>query len=129
MLEQIKNMRQQLLVLWILVGVIHCVAPVLEAANGTVLSRYWHTGSPYGAMSEPGCPDCSMAWQPIRSVMHPNVLPEGMWRPLPLRRSTPVVAPPTPSMHRVGLRAHWHLPFWDHGLWIPQALGANPIAP
>ncbi|GIW96567.1 MAG: hypothetical protein KatS3mg110_4608 [Pirellulaceae bacterium] len=83
-----------------------------HAENWSVLSRYWHPTNPYGSTGEPGCPDCAMPWQPIRSVMHPNVLPPGMRRPWPLRRPQVTLAPATPWFVPNGpghvVRAHWH---------------------
>lgn len=95
--------------------IIFGIANTACAGNWSVLSRYWQPYHPYGATGEWGCNDCLQPWQPIRSVMHPNVLPEGMWRPLPLRRPTPTLAPPTPLMCSPAFSPGWHRLFLGHG--------------
>ena len=40
--------------------------------------------------------DCQMSWQPLRSAMHPNMLPPGMRRPIPLPRTIPSLLPRLP---------------------------------
>jgi len=67
------------------------------AGNPTVYTRYLQTGPTYGPHHHRGYQDCMMPWQPIRSVMHYNVLPPGMHRPPPLWRPNPWLSPRTPS--------------------------------
>ena len=44
------------------------------------------------------CRDCQMSWQPIRSQMHPNLMPAGMLRPWPpLNRKIMNLIPKTPA--------------------------------
>ena len=68
-----------------------------QAGNPTIITRYLQTGPTYGPHHHRGYQDCLMPWQPIRSVMHYNVLPPGMLRPHPLWRPNPWAAPRTPS--------------------------------
>ncbi len=68
-----------------------------EAANPSVLNRHFQSGPTYGYHPRYGCQDCQAPWQPIRSVMHDNVLPPGMHRPWPLRIPAPSLAPRTPD--------------------------------
>lgn len=67
------------------------------AGNWTVLTRYFQTPPSKTYHPQAYCPDCHMTWHPVRSVMHPNVLPPGMKRPEPLRIPRPGIMPPPPS--------------------------------
>jgi hypothetical protein len=72
-------------------------AGIAQAGDWSVLGRFFQPGPSAATHSNPPCGDCQMSWQPVRSVLHPNVLPPGMWRPAPLHIPRPWVIPPTPS--------------------------------
>ena len=60
------------------------------------LGRYLRKGS-YESHRRENCgyTNCQQPWQPIKSRMHCNVLPEGM-RHVPLARPWPGISPQTP---------------------------------
>ena len=78
-----------------------------HAGNGdeiTALARYHCTSCRYGdprrCAPQPchACRDCQMSWQPIRSIMHPNMMPAGMLRPCPpLNRKIQNLIPKMPA--------------------------------
>ena len=69
-----------------------------RASNWDVFTRWLETSPPsYGHHKTRGCQDCLTSWQPIQSAMHYNVLPPGMYRPVPMRRPNPSLSPRTPS--------------------------------
>lgn len=78
-----------------------------EAGNGdelTNVARHHHVcryGDPRACSCNTphhGCRDCQMSWQPIRSRMHPNMLPAGMLRPWPpINRMIHKLIPSTPQ--------------------------------
>jgi|GEM_PF-3524510 len=67
------------------------------AGNWSVITRHFEPPPTYGCHPRRPCPDCQMPWQPVRSVLHYNVLPPGMLRPWPLSIPAPSLAPRTPD--------------------------------
>jgi len=82
------------------VGLIVAFAAQSYAGGFEALSRYLRKGS-YELHRREHCgyTNCQMPWQPIKSRMHPNVLPPGMHN-VPLSRKWPGIAPQTPVWWR-----------------------------
>ncbi|MCA9177805.1 MAG: hypothetical protein KDB14_25235 [Planctomycetales bacterium] len=83
-------------------------APSLACAgNGdeaAMMARFHTTNCRYGdprkCAEQPRCPcaSCQMSWQPIRSMLHPNMLPAGLIRPKPpLNRKIQNLIPKMPA--------------------------------
>ena len=98
----------RLLLLAFVALTIFALPPTATAGNGdelTQMSRHLCTSCKYGdprkcACKKPHnpCQDCQMSWQPIRSIMHPNMLPAGMIRPKPpLNRMIQNLIPKMPT--------------------------------
>jgi hypothetical protein len=83
-----------------------CMSPA-RAGNWSVITRYFQPGPTYGYNKHFGYQDCMMPWQPVRSVMHYNVLPPGMLRPPPLPIPSPWLAPRTPSFSSEAVSHGW----------------------
>lgn len=87
-------------------GIAAYSAAPAHAGNGdeaAALARYHSTSCRYGdprrCAPQPchPCRDCQMSWQPIRSIMHPNMMPAGMIRPFPpLNRKLQNLLPKVP---------------------------------